>query len=100
MKEDHRCSSVFQHLSFTQPRRKMLEECDGLSAPPTQEGTSDVTTEHVTCDPPSFKVPDHLLDLMAADDKKKLLAATETLEVTRKLARAEAFLRKKFRYSR
>ncbi len=78
----------------------MLEECDGLSAPPPQEGTGDVMTEHVTCDPPSLKVPDHLLDLMAEEDEKKRIAAMRSLKETRKITRAESYLRKKFRYSR
>ena len=79
---------------------KMLEKCDAVSTPPAQEVTRDILTEHATCETPNFKVPDHLLDLMAEDDKSKHLAALKSLKETRKITRAESYLRKKFRYSR
>ena len=76
----------------------MLDECDKVSTPPAQEAARDITAEDVTCDPPNYTVPDHLLDLMAADDEKKHLAAVKLLGEKRKITRAESYLRKKFRY--
>jgi hypothetical protein len=46
----------------------------------------------------SLTVSDQLLDLMAADDEARHLAALKALEEKRKITRAEMYLRKKFRY--
>ena len=79
--------------------KTMLEKDDGVSAPPAQQQTRDSAMESITCDPPSFTVPDRLLDLMAADDERRHLAAVNSLEEMRKITRAESYLRKKFRCS-
>ena len=49
---------------------------------------------------PTFIVSDRLLDLMAADDETRHLAAVKMLEEKRKVTRAESYLRKKLRYTR
>ena len=79
--------------------KTMLEKDDGVSAPPAQEQTRDSVMESITCDPPLFTVPDRLLDLMAADDERRHLAAVNSLGEMRKITRAESYLRKKFRCS-
>ena len=74
-------------------------EGDGVSTPPTQEPARDITLDGIALDPPSFTVPDRLLDFMAADEERRHLAAVEKLEETRKITRAEAYLRNKLRCS-
>jgi len=49
--------------------------------------------------PVGFKVGENLLDLMAADDQSKLQAAKQALKEKRNIARAERYLRRKFRSS-
>ena len=80
--------------------KPMLDKCDEASPTSAQKVTRDSMPENVTRDRISLRVSDHLLDLMAADDESRHLAALKSLEEKRKITRAEMYLRKKFRYLR
>ncbi len=60
--------------------KPMLDKCDEVSPKPAQEVTRDSMPENVTRDRMSLRVSDHLLDLMAADDESRHLAALKSLE--------------------
>lgn len=75
----------------------MLDKNDEPSPTPAQDVTRDSMPENVTRDRMSLRVSDQLLDLMAADDESRHLAALKSLEEKRKITRAEMYLRNKFR---
>ena len=75
----------------------MHNEGDRVATPPAREVARNIMPEGVIRDPPNLSVPDRLLDLMAAEDEGRHLAAVKALEIKRKVTRAENYLRRKFR---
>ena len=67
---------------------------------PAQDSARNILPEAVTRVSTTCIVSDRLLDLMAADDETRHLAAVKMLEEKRKVTRAELYLRKKLRYTR
>ena len=75
----------------------MHNEGDRVATPPAREVVRNIMQDGEFRETPKYLVPDHLLDLMAADDERRHLAAVKSLEIERKITKAENYLRRKFR---